>query len=393
MDSFETARNIDLLEFIRENVTDRIIKKGRYYFVSCPLDENGDSDPSLCIYPDTNSFNCFHCGGDFNGTIIDFVKGWAQLESNYQALEYLDRIYPKLGLLNQKAFDTVRIKNKFIEDLDSEITGFTKALKDYPIYTNALKEKRGIDEQTIDKFRLGLGVFGGFKRLVIPQLDKDGRPLSYVTRTLETNDFRPKYLASNVYLNKKGTLTQKTDDCIVIWEKSKFLYNIHNAKATDLSEVWVVEGQLDVIAANILGLNAVGVGMKVPSSGQAILLAKFNQIVISPDSDAIESVLKTYSIIRTEFPDKPIMIASMPNGFKDFGELVMDKKAFSDIQKVYAEDFIISRFEYRSYYDLLPIMTEPIGRSLAIQKIAEKVGINDPMLLSASISNFIGKER
>ena len=42
----------------------------RHNFLKCPF--HGDEDPSLKIYPETNTFNCFGCGAA--GDVIEFIE-------------------------------------------------------------------------------------------------------------------------------------------------------------------------------------------------------------------------------------------------------------------------------------------------------------------------------
>ncbi len=46
------------------------LKLDRHNFLRCPF--HGDEDPSLKIYPDTNTFNCFGCGAA--GDVIEFIE-------------------------------------------------------------------------------------------------------------------------------------------------------------------------------------------------------------------------------------------------------------------------------------------------------------------------------
>ncbi len=42
----------------------------RHHFLKCPF--HNDEDPSLKIYTDTNTFNCFGCGAA--GDVIEFIE-------------------------------------------------------------------------------------------------------------------------------------------------------------------------------------------------------------------------------------------------------------------------------------------------------------------------------
>jgi DNA primase len=397
MEVFDRVKQeIQLLDFIETHVTDRIIKKGRQFFVSCPLSDSGDSDPSLAIYPDQNSFYCFHCGGKFYGSIIDFVKEWQGLDSNFEVLKFLDNLYPDLKLLDPNVQSSIQQKTRFTDYLTSQNIANYKLLRtpEYKPYLDAIVETRKLSLEAIEKFQLGIKVMSGFPRLTIPQFDNNGKVVSIVTRQLVENDPRPHYHMSNIYIDRQtGELTTKDNpNSITIWEKSSWLYNINQCYEDQPGgRVFIVEGHLDVIAASEEGISAVATGWKVITKEQAKLLEPFSEIVISPDKDAEDSALKTYLVLRELFPTKVIKVFVQPSAdIKDFGDLrksgvlhngdILNKCQF-------AEKFFVEKYNYNEIVDILNIMCEPMGRTIAIQILAEKMGVN-VMLFNSTLENI-----
>jgi DNA primase len=400
VEAFDRVKvEVPLLDFIEKHVTTRIIKKGRQYFVSCPKSADGDSDPSLAIYPEQNTFYCFHCGGDYYGSIIDFVKGIINTDSNFEALKKLDELYPELKLLDPSVAASEAQRQVFIEYLTGQAILQHNLLlepENRP-YLDALVNGRRISEETIALFGLGIKKMNGYPRLTIPCYNGKDNVLAFVTRQLSENDPRPKYHASNVYIDKQNNelTTKENPNGLTIWEKGSYLYNINRALgASPGGRVFLVEGQLDVIAAHEMGLTAVACGMKVPTREQASLLEPFSEIVISPDTDAIDSVIKTYSILRGLFPLKVIKVFIQPQAdIKDFGDLRKAGIMNSDVvvaRCLFAERFLIENYNYSEIVDILDIMTEPMGRTLAIQSLSESMGVN-AMLFSSTIDRVAKK--
>ena len=64
------------------------LETNRSGFMVCPF--HGDNDPSLRIYPETNSFYCFGCGA--GSSVIDFYMHWSGL-GFYEAVQELGKIF------------------------------------------------------------------------------------------------------------------------------------------------------------------------------------------------------------------------------------------------------------------------------------------------------------
>lgn len=60
------------------------LQPDRHNFLKCPF--HGDQDPSLKIYPETGTFNCFGCGAA--GDVIEFIERYeASTGSDYSKHE------------------------------------------------------------------------------------------------------------------------------------------------------------------------------------------------------------------------------------------------------------------------------------------------------------------
>jgi len=71
-----------------------MVDKGAYFQGKCPL--HGDSQPSLVVYKNSNTFHCFGCGG--HGDPIDFIKQYKKI-SFTEAVKYLNIPHNKSNVL------------------------------------------------------------------------------------------------------------------------------------------------------------------------------------------------------------------------------------------------------------------------------------------------------
>jgi len=130
----------------------------------CPFHD--DSNPSMKIYPETNSFNCFAC--DTGGSVIDFVMKKKQIDFK-EAISYLAELYhvteektPQEGSRKAKSINKpIRKESALIIEAKAE------AIKqNIPVYQSffrmlSLTEKgsqylnaRQITDQTLEKFQV-----------------------------------------------------------------------------------------------------------------------------------------------------------------------------------------------------------------------------------------------
>jgi hypothetical protein len=433
---FDIAKNdINLLDFISSNVTDQVRHSGFHHFISCPKIGASDTDPSLAIYQDSNSFCCWHCGGTWNGTIIDFVMGWKDLQSPIEALKFLDEVYPNLKLLDEAAKEVFAAKEDYFTYSKGQAERFHADLLNSQSVIDALASGRNISIDAIKTFMLGLSDWGEYKRLAIPQMDRSGRVLGFVTRQLSEKDERPRYLAKNIAIDDKGKMVQNGDirpSNIIIWEKGKNLYNLPRAsmhakqvvnRIVQRSSIMLVEGHLDVVAAFDLGLNnVVAYGTKRVDEDQVMLLSPYDEVVLIPDTDAFDVVLDNAKSIRDKFPSKVIAImdlSTMENVVggkcKDIGDVCKYSRELqpelirSELQRrtVLLERYIVERYLDKDAINrrtqagdiegsryiativpkFLAICTEPIGRALILSAAADAIGVMSNVLDIACKTN------
>ena len=69
----------------------------KHHFIKCPF--HGDEDPSLKIYPDTNTFNCFGCGAA--GDVIEFIGRYEKKGKHEAILKAKSMINPSAVIIQK----------------------------------------------------------------------------------------------------------------------------------------------------------------------------------------------------------------------------------------------------------------------------------------------------
>lgn len=305
----EIKAKLDIVSYIQQYVPLR--KAGRSYKACCPF--HVEKTPSFVVNPDTQSWRCFGACNE-GGDIFSFVQkrhGWSFSE----ALQELGR---QAGVEVRKQTPEQKAKDERLDTL----RGLVKAAADY--YAQSLlnehdlraiaalqyaREKRGFNDETIERFGIGyapdgwhnaldhlklLGyseeqiveagiatrneqghVYDRFRnRLMIAIRDERGRVIGFGARALDPED-NPKYL------NSPQT---------PLFDKSRTLFALDMAKNAirDSETVVIVEGYMDAIQAHQAGFaNVVAQMGTALTETQLKQLARWaKKIVLALDSDA-----------------------------------------------------------------------------------------------------------
>ncbi|HPT12783.1 MAG TPA: CHC2 zinc finger domain-containing protein, partial [Bacteroidales bacterium] len=88
------------------------LKPDRHNFLKCPF--HGDDDPSLKIYPETNTFNCFGCGAA--GDVIEFIERYeastgSACTKHEAILKAKSMIDPSAGIIQSAMIQTHEPEN------------------------------------------------------------------------------------------------------------------------------------------------------------------------------------------------------------------------------------------------------------------------------------------
>lgn len=126
------AEKIDIVEYIGQ--TEELHKKGQLYYCCCPF-HSGDDTPSLCIYPDSQSWYCYGCGA--GSSIFDWVM-------HKDKLSFPEAV-KKISSLTDSPLEEV---------IESESIAVLKELKKFKQHNKLISQRSVLDWKSdyIDKY-------------------------------------------------------------------------------------------------------------------------------------------------------------------------------------------------------------------------------------------------
>jgi DNA primase len=332
----QIRRSVDIVDVISDYV--QLKKQGRNYFGLCPF--HGEKTPSFSVSPDKQIFHCFGCGAggnvfsflmDIEG--ISFVEAAKRLASRanielpdvhiesrsnanqkaneaskmIEAHELLKKFYHHL-LLNtkegQEALDYLLARGFTREVIEQFEIGYSLNSWDVAAkllaghgFSLDMMEKAGLvirkeDGSYFDRFR---------NRIMFPIHDHQGATIAFSGRIL--GEGQPKYL------NSPETM---------IFNKSKILYNFHNARVhiRKNQQAILFEGFADVIAAVKAGLpqSVATMGTSLTEEQARILRRNVESVIICYDADmaGIEAAFRASQLLTEA--GCYVKIATMPDG-------------------------------------------------------------------------------
>jgi Ti-type conjugative transfer relaxase TraA len=188
--------------------------------------------------------------------------------------------------------------------------GYIPAKKDLSIWLKA----NGISDEQIKEVSIALGYIGGSHKLVVPYYDQMGKIIGLSARNIKHDPDS----GLGKYMYTKGLAKNST------------LLNIHEVNPT--KELTIVEGMLDCLHAKAQGITNVvalgGTGFNY-SQVELIKATGINKITLCLDSDkaGVEATDRIASLICDKLPQAHVKVAKLPDGIKDFDELIKIKGA------------------------------------------------------------------
>lgn len=269
----ELRSRVSLADLVGKRV--RLTRKGREYGGLCPF--HNEKTPSFYVVEDKGFFHCFGCGA--HGDAIGFVMR----AENVDFIEAIERLAGLAGVEVPQQTPQEREKaqrQKTLLEALAAAANFYEARLWSPDGARGRDylEKRGLDEATMRRFRLGwagedrnalrraltpefpvpllmeagllhASDYGGEpfdyfrERVIFPIGDRAGRVIAFGGRTL--GDAQPKYLNSPEH---------------PLFEKGRVLYGLSFARANAARDIAaggpgaiVTEGYMDVIALHRAG--------------------------------------------------------------------------------------------------------------------------------------------
>jgi DNA primase len=269
-DSFidELLARVDIVDVIERRVP--LKKAGREWTACCPF--HNERTPSFYVTPAKQFFHCFGCGA--HGSAIKFLMDYERLEFPDAVEELAQSVGLKVPYEGARDNAPREDKTDLYAVLDAAAGWYEGELKKNS-EAKAYCQKRGLDADTIARFRIGWAPAGfdgvirslgtsekrlqllaeagmvasnerGNKydrfreRLMFPILDRRGRVIAFGGRVLSSEQ-GPKYLNS-----PETPLFHKGRELFALWQVKQANSN--------LARIVVVEGYMDVIALHQAGL-------------------------------------------------------------------------------------------------------------------------------------------
>ena len=393
VDRILDAARID--EVVGDFVTLR--RRGANLVACCPF--HNEKTPSFYVSPSKGIFKCFGCGKA--GSAVGFVMEHEHY-TYVEALKYLANKYHIEVKEKEETVEEIAARQRteslmlvsefaqkfFVNSLLHTDEGRSTGL-------NYLHSKRGLDDETVERFGLGWAPSGrtaltdaalaeGFKaeylveaglciqyedgrvvdrfhsRVMFPIHSLAGRVIAYSGRTLSSE--------SNIakYVNSPET---------PIYVKSRALYGIWLAKG-DISKAdkcFLAEGNVDVVSMHQLGLRNVVASCGTSLTEEQIrIIKKFtNNITVMYDGDAagIHAAQRAIGMILKEGMNVSLVL--FPDG--DDPDSFCRKHTLEEVR-----DFISrNEMDFVSYMALVnPVAdNDPLGRANLINVIADTVAL------------------
>lgn len=284
----------DLVSYV-EKFTE-LTKSGSQYRGVCPICQH-DNDSEFVVY-NHRTFHCWACGAA--GDVINFIREKDSVDF-YTAAETLARDM-NVEITKDKKYIETKTKTQNFQQRAEKCHANVRVVSDY------LHKARGLLDETIDRFMLGADEHGN---VTIPFVDENGRYCGGAVRRFEGT---PKYLTNK---NIDGVFT-----------KSKFLYNLRNAKKNLTNTLFMVEGFFCAMSLDQNGLAAVAYNSSQPTDGHFQKIASMLDVyqglsvVIVPDNDAV--AMNNLPSVRNRANKNAHKVAFevmyLPDGIKDINE-------------------------------------------------------------------------
>jgi DNA primase len=344
-DNFKESlkQQADIVRIVGDYV--KLKKAGAQNFSGlCPF--HNEKTPSFSVHATRQFFHCFGCGE--SGDVFTFIQKVENItfpEAVRQVAQKLGVAMPKISFSSPAEARDAQVRMALL-DVHVRATAFFQECLRRPEGANAREylKSRGLDAETITRFRIGYAPDSGFvlrdalrrefdeellresglfswkegssqpsaishqekpeagqqtaaiyskfrNRVMFPITNDQGKVIAFTGRTLSTDE-----KAGPKYLNSPETS---------IYSKSRVLFNLDNAKEWIRKEYAIlVEGQMDCISVYAAGFHNV-----IASSGtaftelQAKLLGRYSKNVIvnfDPDTAGARATERTLGLLVEE---------------------------------------------------------------------------------------------
>lgn len=383
---------VDIVQLVGQTVA--LKKRGRSFVGLCPF--HTEKTPSFHVHPDRGYFHCFGCKA--SGNAIDFVMKRDRLEFVEAMRQLADQHNIELprGGTSKEASS---LRQSLLDAHSAAATYFEQNLQ-HPEVGKVARDylaKRGFNDETIKRFRIGVAIDGydglmksplmrkfnqelliqggllktnaergsvydTFRdRLMFPIRDEAGRVIAFGGRVMPGSDNPAKYL------NSPET---------PLFSKSKVAYGMDLARdrVLETKTVAIVEGYTDVVMAHQFGAsNVVSVLGTALTEQHVNLIRRFaDRIVLLFDGDAAGDLAVDRALQLFLTQPIEIGIATLPPGV-DPDEYLLERglEAFDAMLKN-AEDAL--SFQWKQLFRKLAASEDDLtARSKAVEDYLERL--------------------
>lgn len=354
--AYELKQQADIVRVVGEYV--QLRKAGaQNYSGLCPF--HSEKSPSFSVHQSRQFFHCFGCG--VSGDVFTFIQKIENItfpEAVRAVAQKLGVPMPKVEYSSPQEAREAKMRGALLDANEMACKWFEEQLrKPEAAHAREYLKSRGLDQETVEKFRIGFAPESGFllrdrmkgefpeeilresglfswkedatrdaesaksapsalyskfrNRIMFPIRNEQGKVIAFTGRTLATDE-----KAGPKYLNSPETS---------IYSKSRVLFNLNLAKeairgskdAPGLGYAILVEGQMDCISLYREGVhNVIATSGTAFTEFQAKLLARFTkQIVVNFDPDTAGAAAAERSLALLVSEDFDIRVLTLEPGF------------------------------------------------------------------------------
>ncbi len=420
MDAKEKIKEgLTVAELVGEYV--KLEKAGVNHKALCPF--HNERTPSFMVNAERNFWYCFGCqrGGDIFSFLME-IEGLDFREALIRLAEKTNVELPKFQ--SKTSIENRTKKQKAAEILEISVQVYSKYLK-HPEIGRQIREyleDRKIDKQLISDFNLGYAP--NEWRKMITYLRNKGYSVTEIAETglsipkeggEDYDRFRNRIMFP--VINETGAVVGYSARVVpgdnennakyintpqsIIYDKSRVLYGLYQAKneIRKKDAVFIVEGNMDVIASHYAGIkNVVAISGTALSIEQVRMLKRFTQNVklcLDADEAGQKATEKSIQICLQEGMEVEVIL--LPKGMKDVGDLVLeDAKIW---QKLSQKTVPVMKYFFKNslgrnnkqdvrgkkmiakeLLNIIKDIADPIEQSYWIKKLSSKIDIEEEVL-------------
>ena len=397
----EIRNSVDIVDVVSSYIN--LTAHGKNYFGVCPFHD--DHSPSMCVSKEKQIYTCFVCGA--TGNVFQFIK-------EYENISFAEAVrkVATIGGIDVKIDEMKPLKKESvlydIYDLSNKIYQLNLNTNKAITAREYLK-KRGIDDNTIKEFGIGLALTKGNiaealikkgfdesdiiksgladknnyglndlyrNRIMFPLWDLKGKVVGFSGRIFNDEN-APKYINS-----------RETE----IFKKGELLYNYHRARneCRRKNEVIIMEGFMDVICAYTHGITNVvaAMGTAITSANAHLISRMAKNIILCFDGDdagILAANACTNELLKLDvFPN--IVVLDKTKG-KDPDEYIRNNGIEAFKEKLMHP---LSVMEFKEFFNKRGIdMGDSSSKALYVKKMINEIdNITDNVLKEITISKL-----